>query len=126
MSEENNNEEEKFTRANNPIFFKLWDIMCIKKWKEEDKGKKGWDDYTIYAKTTKDVTMSVWNGNHHPSVEANCTKHICKAGTKVLIWMVSRLGDVGITDNLKDALGYSVRVEADEYLTDLEMIEIKK
>ena len=119
-------EEEIANRIKYPIFFKLWDIMCIKKYKEEDKGKKGWDDYSFYATTTKDIEMRVWNGNHHPSVEANCTEHICKAGTKVLIWMVSRMGDVGITDNLIDATGYGSRVEADEYLTDLEIIEKKK
>jgi len=118
-------EEEKINREKYPIFFKLWDIMCIKKWREEDRGKKGWDSYTFYATITKDVTMSVWNGKHEPSVQANCTKRICKAGTRVLIWMVSRLGDVGITDNLKDATGYNARVEADEYLTDLEIIENK-
>jgi len=119
------NEEEKLNREKYPIFFKLWDIKCIEKWKEENKDKKGWYDYTFYAKTTKDLEMRVWNGSHNPSMEANTTYHTCKAGTKVLIWMVSRMGDVGITDNLKDALGYSVRVEADEYLTDLEMIENK-
>jgi len=33
--------------------------------------------------------------------------HICKAGTTVRVWMVSRFGDCGITDNLgNDARGY--------------------
>lgn len=118
------NEEQKLNREKYPIFFKLWDIKCVEKWKEENKDKKGWCDYTFYAKTTKDIEMSVWNGHN---AKPEYSDHVCKAGTKVLIWMVSRMGDVGITDNLKDALGYSARVEADEYLTDLELIEhIKK
>lgn len=116
-------EEKKFNRENNPIFYKLWDIMCVKKWKEEDKDKMSWSDYEIYAKTTKDFTMSVWNGSHDPSVEKNCKDHICKAGTRVRVWMVSRMGDAGITDNLINPKGYDVRgIDADTDLTDYEFV----
>ena len=120
-------EEKEITREANPAFFKMWDLKCVQKWKPEDKDKKGWDDFEIYAKTTKDVTMSVWNGNHHPSVEANCKEHICKAGTIVRVWMVSRFGDAGITDNLINPKGYDARgIDADTELTDYEFIEITK
>ena len=57
MSEENKQEEQEkdFTRAENPAFFKLWDLNNIKRWKEEFKGVKDWYSYTIYAKTTRDI-----------------------------------------------------------------------
>ena len=65
--------------------------------------------FRITAVTTEDHKMNVWNGTH--PVEGNSVEHICQAGTKVLVWMVSRFGDVGITDNLVDAHGYDVRID---------------
>ncbi len=66
--------------------------------------------------------MSVWNGIH--PVEENTAKHICKAGTKVRVWMVSRFGDVGVTDNLETPKGYDVRgLNADVDLIDYEFVE---
>ena len=35
-------------------------------------------------------------------------------GKKHRVWMVSRFGDVGITDNLKDPKGYNKRVDPSE------------
>lgn len=117
-------EEKEFTREANPAFYRLWDLKCVQKWREDSIGLKSWYDYEIYATTTKDLTMSVWNGNHHPSVEENCTKHICKSGTRVRVWMVSRFGDVGVTDNLTNTKGYDVRgLDADVDLIDYEFIE---
>src|SRR3954470_13016985 len=101
--------EKEFTREDNPIFFKLWDLKCVQNWHEDQKYLKDFSDYIIYAKTTKDLTMSAWNGKHEPSIEHNCKEHICKTGTKVLIWMVSRFGDIGVTDNLINSTGYYVR-----------------
>jgi len=78
------------------------------------KESADWFDKTVTATTKKDFEMSVWNG-HHP-VEKNSTTHTCKAGTRVRIWMVSRFGDAGITDNLDNPHGYDCRgvnVEAD-------------
>jgi hypothetical protein len=116
--------EEQLTREKNPNFYKLFDLINVKTWREENKGKKSFSDYQIYAKTTKDVTMSVWNGNHHPSIEANCKEHICKSGTRVRVWMVSRMGDAGITDNLINPIGYNARgLDADVDLIDYEFIE---
>lgn len=120
-------EEKQITRESNPAFYKLWDIKCVQRWRDEQRHLKDWYNYEIYAKTTKDLTMSVWNGNHHPSVEANSKEHICKAGTRVRVWMVSRFGDVGVTDNLKNPTGYNVRgLDADTDLTDYEFIEVKR
>ena len=66
--------------------------------------------------------MNVWNGTH--PVAENTTKHICKAGTRVMVWMVSRFGDVGVTDNLENPKGYNVRgLDADVDLTDYEFLE---
>jgi len=72
-----------------------------------------WGRFEIHAVTKKDFEMNVWNGNH--PVEKNSKKHICKAGTRVRVWMVSRLGDLGITDNLENPHGYDCRgVEAED------------
>jgi len=84
--------------------------------------KKDWHSFEIYAKTTKDLEMNVWNGKH--PVKENTTKHICKKGTKVRVWMVSRFGDVGVTDNIENPNGYDVRgLDADVDLTDYEFLE---
>jgi hypothetical protein len=81
-----------------------------------------WNKYEIYAKTTKDLEMSVWNGVH--PVKENTNKHICKAGTKVRVWMISRFGDVGVTDNLINPKGYDVRgLDADTDLTNYEFLQ---
>lgn len=117
-------DEEQYTREKNPMFFKLFDLINIKWWKEEDKGKDSWKDFEIYAKTTTDLEMSVWNGRNEPSVISNCKKHTCKKGTRVRVWMVSRHGDVGVTDNLINPNGYHARgLNADTDLTDYEFIK---
>jgi hypothetical protein len=117
--------EEEFTRDKNPNFYKLWDLKCVRKWVPGQEGLKDWYDYEIYAKTTRDLEMNVWNGTH--PVDKNTSKHICKKGTRVLVWMVSRFGDVGVTDNLYDPKGYDIRgLDADKDLVDYEFIEIKK
>lgn len=111
------------TREENPHFFKLWDLKCVRNWMKGQEDLKNWYSYEIYAKTTRDLEMSVWNGKH--PVEDNCEYHICKEGSRVRVWMVSRFGDVGITDNLVDPKGYNIRgLDADKDLTDYEFIEI--
>lgn len=117
--------EKEFTRELNPNFFRLWDLKCIQNWRDEEKHLKDWYDFEIYAKTTKDLEMNIWNGKH--PVEKNTTKRLCKAGTKVRVWMVSRFGDVGVTNKLINPNGYNVRgLDADIDLTDYEFLEIKK
>ena len=81
-----------------------------------------WFNKIITATTKKDFEMNVWNGTH--PVEENSKKHICKAGTRVRIWMVSRFGDVGITDNLKDSHGYDARIDVED-LEDLDIQNVK-
>lgn len=121
MEKEKIEQEKQFTRESNPNFFKLWDLKCVQNG-VMNENLKDWYSYEIYAKTTKDLEMNVWNGTH--PVEENTTKHICKAGTKVRVWMVSRLGDVGVTDNLENPKGYDVRgLDADVDLTDYEFLE---
>ena len=84
-----------------------------------------WYDYIITATTKKDFIMDVWNGIH--PVEENSCKHLCKAGTRVRIWMVSRFGDAGITDNLKNPNGYDCRnVDVDKDLKDITIESITK
>lgn len=83
------------------IFEKLWKLKADRQW---------WSK-VITARVKQDCKMSVWNGIHPP--EENTTEHVCKAGTRVRVWMVSRFGDVGITDNLDEPHGYDARVEPD-------------
>ena len=84
---------------------------------------KDWYNYEIYAYTTRDLEMCVWNGMH--PIDKNTSTHICKVGTKVRIWMVSRFGDVGITDNLVNPNGYDVRgLDANNDLVNYELKEI--
>lgn len=66
----------------------------------------------LYGVLKKDAEMRVWNQKH--PVEENTTKHVAPAGTKVRIWMVSRFGDVGVTDNLKNPHGYDARIDPEE------------
>lgn len=115
--------EEEFTIEKNPNFMKLWALKSVQRWKDGMEHLKDWYSYEIYAKTTKDFEMSSWNGTH--PVNENTTKHICKAGSRVRVWMVSRFGDIGVTDNLETPKGYDVRgLDADVDLTDFEFIEI--
>ena len=43
--------------------------------------------------------------------EVKINNKICNKGTKVIVWMISRFGDVGITNNLVDANGYDIRLD---------------
>lgn len=116
-------QEIEFTKEKNPNFFKLWELKSIKRWQENQRHLKDWNSFKIYATTTKDLEMSVWNGKH--PVEENTTRHICKAGTRVRVWMVSRFGDVGVTDNLVNPNGYNVRgLDADIDLINYKFEEI--
>ena len=49
--------EKEFTRKGNPNFFKLWDLKCVRWWREEEKHLKNWDSFKIYAITTKDFEV---------------------------------------------------------------------
>jgi len=79
-----------------------------------------WYKFQITATTLIDFPMNVWNG-HNAIPEYS--KHICHAGTKVLIWMVSRMGDISITDNLINPVGYDCRGVEDFELTNWEFLK---
>ena len=68
-----------------------------------------WWSLRITATLNRDVEMTVWNGKH--PVDENTTKHTCFQGTPMRVWMVSRFGDVGVTDNLDDPSGYDARID---------------
>ena len=52
---------------------------------------------------------------------SGCKDEKIEAGTTVLIWAVSRFGDIGITDNFKQK-GYKTRVPP-EWLKDVKIIK---
>ena len=91
------------SKLTHDIFGQLWDLKC---------NDLKWYTKSITAKVKIDVRMNVWNGTN--PVKENTTTHTCKAGTKVRVWMVSRFGDVGITDNLVNPVGYSARVDPED------------
>lgn len=57
------------------------------------------------ASLSKDITVSKWQGHNKPE-----KKEIWSKGTRVKVVMVSRMGDVGITNNLRANAGYCHRV----------------
>lgn len=102
-------------------FEELFNLKYPVEVKETPSAMSFWYKFTIYAKTKKDFTMSVWNGKY--PVDQNINKHICEAGNKVRVWMVSRLGDIGITDNLDNPNGYDCRGVKIDDLYDWEIIK---
>lgn len=61
--------------------------------------------------TVKEPTeLRFWDGSRDAKGEPAFTYRTIPAGTKVKIVMVSRFGDVGITDNLEAENGYGARV----------------
>lgn len=117
--------QKQFTREENPIFFKLFDLHQPLIKSMISPSSNNWEDYEIFAKLKKDVNMNVWNGKH--PVDSNITTHVCKSGTKVRVNMVSRFGDVGITEDLNKKFGYDARgLDADTDLYDYEFIETTK
>ena len=88
----------------------------------ESEHRMIWYKFQITATTLKDFPMKVWNG-HNAIPEY--TEHICPAGTKVLIWMVSRMGDIGITDNLTNPKGYDCRGVEEFELTNWEFLKLR-
>lgn len=66
---------------------------------------------TRYAELAAPVEFWHWNGKH--PVDDNSTYRTVPAGTTVKIVMVSRFGDVGITEDLSAEHGYEARVGFD-------------
>jgi hypothetical protein len=103
-------------------FEELFNLKYPVETKIDPKWMLFWSNFHIFAKTNKEFKMNVWNGKH--PVDKNSSVHICTINTKVIIWMVSRFGDVGITDNLINPKGYDCRIECED-LYDWEIIKIK-
>ena len=82
-----------------------------------------WNKFEIYAITKKDFKMMVWQGH---GKKPEFIDHICKAGTKVRVWMVSKMGDIGITDNLINPVGYDCRGIDNNDLYDWEFIRMEE
>lgn len=59
----------------------------------------------------REVKFQIWHGH---GAKPEFTYRMVPAGTKVKIVMVSRFGDVGITDNLAAEYGYSARISLDD------------
>ncbi len=105
-----------------PMFEKLFELKNLHTMKrlyplKYGENVKTWYDYNITAVTTQDIEMRVWNGTRETE------NHICKKGTRARVTMVSRFGDVGITDNMDRPNGYDVRVDPDKHLTDYKFEE---
>jgi hypothetical protein len=91
------------------------------------KASNEWFKYKIHATTTRDITMFHHDPNApfrydtpNPYIES-----ICPKGTRVRVWMVSRFGDVGVTDNIENPIGYNVRgLDADKDLTNYEIVKL--
>ena len=68
---------------------------------------------TRYGILKKDVTMG-WYQGYWKDGEPVMKDEFVSAGTKVKIVMVSRFGDIGITNKLDTDTSYGTRVEFDE------------
>lgn len=68
------------------------------------------ESHVITGTLKRNVEMSDWN----PTTRLFVNKHCVEKGSKVRIVMVSRLGDIGITDKMSDTRGYSVRISPDD------------
>lgn len=75
-------------------------------WVPHERGTWPWRIATL----KEDVTFRKWQG-HNAQIEF--IDVVWPAGTTVKIVMVSRFGDVGITDDLSAEYGYHARVKLD-------------
>jgi hypothetical protein len=76
-------------------------------WEELFKMKRMGEQFEAYAELDCDVIGTRYVGYNEPSVDVPMTE-----GQMVRVTMVSRLGDVGITDDLQDdnVLSYCARI----------------
>jgi len=68
----------------------------------------------MYAELTEPVKMHEWSGKH--PVEKNTVVRTVPAGTKVIVTVYSRLGDVGVRARNLDRVGhgYDARVDPEK------------
>lgn len=69
-----------------------------------------------YMTTKEPITLKIWNGHSWQRMgkESEYTDKPLPIGTRVKIVMVSRFGDVGITDDLTSENGYHLRIDISE------------
>lgn len=73
--------------------------------------------YAGYAELTRPVLLLHWAWPRvSGEVQARAIETPCTAGQTVRIVMVSRFGDMGITDRLDDQYGYAYRTRPEEGL----------
>lgn len=66
------------------------------------------------ATLKRDTPYREWNGARDGKGEPVFAHRTLAAGSSVKIVMVSRLGDVGISDNLHAEYGYGARISRDD------------
>jgi hypothetical protein len=66
-----------------------------------------------YADLKEDMIFSEYQGHWNDVPEPVMVKRTVPKGTTVRIVMVSRFGDIGITDHLEKEYGYECRVDPD-------------
>lgn len=76
------------------------------------KHKRAFESYCGYVTTAKPLTLKKWNGKY-PVSDENHENVEVPPNTTLKIVMVSRLGDLGLTDDLKAVSGYHIRVDID-------------
>lgn len=64
-----------------------------------------------FCTSAEEVTLHKWNQRH--PVKDNTADVKVPAGTILKIVMISRFGDIGLTDDLEATHGYHLRVEPD-------------
>jgi hypothetical protein len=67
-----------------------------------------------FARLKRPVEMWHWKGHSNEKGEPEFDKVLCESGQLVKIVMVSRLGDVGLTEDLAAENGYAIRLPLDD------------
>lgn len=75
------------------------------------KAKEKMHHKNAYVTTTEEMSLTDWDGNH--PYEEHTKVYNVPAGTTLKVVMVSRLGDMGLTDKLNVQYGYKTRVDLD-------------
>lgn len=99
----------KVLKKDSLIFEELFNLNYPAGYIKNPSLKFLWRKFVIHAYINKNV------------ISKTERKTISK-GTKVRVWMISRLGDVGITDNLINPIGYDARID----ISNLNNFEIVK
>jgi hypothetical protein len=85
------------------IGFEAW--WAVSAWDRDQAESKGQKPPKLFATTTKDLEIRIFG-----QFDGKTTIKVLPKGSIVRATMMSRFGDIGITDNLKAANGYRLRV----------------